>query len=294
MELLRNKRKIIWTQESTEYIIDCYVNKKNSIEKIAKELNTSFKTISNELKRNNVHIRTNREQALKYTANENFFEIIDNEDKAYWLGFMYADGYIMSKRKNSNRKIGLSLSIVDMERLQEFKKSLEYTGEIKVYNSTSGFSNTTYGRVIISSEKLANDLVNKGCYENKTHKLVFPSDDIVPKELKYHFVRGYLDGDGSIIVTFDENNNIKNAAINFTGTYEFLNGLKQFLGKSSLKLDKRHKNKKDNIYSLNIGGSMQTIEICYRLYAHSNTYMKRKHEKYMQLLKGYFKRSRVE
>lgn len=31
---------------------------------------------------------------IKYTFNENIFSIIDNEEKAYWLGFLYADGYL--------------------------------------------------------------------------------------------------------------------------------------------------------------------------------------------------------
>ena len=294
MELLRTKRRqVIWTEESDKYIEDCYVNKRMSIDKISESLRVSPNIVSDRLKEIGVHIRTDREQALKYTVNEDFFEIIDTEKKAYWLGFMYADGYINVKRKHQNKKVGLALNVVDYERLEAFKKDLNYTGNINVYTSANGYKESTYGRVLISNEKLANDLIDKGCYEKKTNKLTFPSDDIVSRELKYHFIRGYLDGDGSVIITFDENNNIKSCGIGFTGTYEFLNGLKEFLGKSSLKLDKRYKNRKDNIYSLSIGGAMQTIEICYRLYGHATTYMKRKYDKYIELLEGYFKR-RVE
>ena len=31
---------------------------------------------------------------FKYDRNSNVFEKIDTEEKAYWLGFLYADGYI--------------------------------------------------------------------------------------------------------------------------------------------------------------------------------------------------------
>ena len=58
-------------------------------------------------------VRTDREQALKYTCDENYFEKIDTAEKAYWLGFMYTDGYIQNKRKNSNMKIGIALSQSD-------------------------------------------------------------------------------------------------------------------------------------------------------------------------------------
>ena len=28
----------------------------------------------------------------KYSLNDDYFSVIDNEHKAYWLGFLYADG----------------------------------------------------------------------------------------------------------------------------------------------------------------------------------------------------------
>lgn len=205
---------------------------------------------------------------------------------------MYADGYITQKRKHSNRKIGLSLNIKDMERLEAFKEDLEFTGPINTYTIKQGYKiGSEYGRVLISSEKLAQDLIDKGCVELKTHKLTSPSDEIVPRELKYHFIRGYLDGDGSISVGKE---NAKDCNISFTGTEEFLNGLKKYLGKSQLRLDKRYKEKNDNIYSLNIGGTMQVIEYCYRFYAHSTTYMKRKYDNYRTIVNEYFKPGRVE
>jgi hypothetical protein len=35
-----------------------------------------------------------RHTKQKYKINEDFFQEIDTEEKAYWLGFLYADGYI--------------------------------------------------------------------------------------------------------------------------------------------------------------------------------------------------------
>ena len=140
---------------------------------------------------------------------------------------------------------------------------------------------------------MAQQLIEKGCVEQKTKKLTFPDDSIVPRELKYHFIRGYLDGDGSVMVYFKDGQ-LKNASISFTGTEEFLTGLKKYLNKPDLVLDKRYKDRDDNIYSLSIGGQMQTIEMCYRLYGHATTYMERKYKKYRLLVNAYFKTGRTE
>ena len=56
----------------------------------------------------------------KYYYNKHFFDVIDTEEKAYWLGFMYADGYITSK----SFRIGLSLAIKDIEHLRKFNAFL--------------------------------------------------------------------------------------------------------------------------------------------------------------------------
>ena len=53
-------------------------------------------------------------------------------------------------------------------------------------------------RILLTSEKTVNDLIDKGCFRNKTKILKFPTEDQVPKHLIHHFIRGYIDGDGSI------------------------------------------------------------------------------------------------
>ena len=45
-----------------------------------------------------------------YRANDDFFDVIDSEIKAYLLGFLYADGYLAS-----DGRIGIRLQIDDEE-----------------------------------------------------------------------------------------------------------------------------------------------------------------------------------
>ena len=48
----------------------------------------------------------------KYQVNEFFFDEIDSEEKAYWLGFIYADGYV----NTNGNKFGINLSLKDISR----------------------------------------------------------------------------------------------------------------------------------------------------------------------------------
>ena len=63
-------------------------------------------------------IRSNKENSRKYYINHNYFEIINTEEKAYWLGFIYADGYVQSNRNTKN--IGITLSNIDYNHLIKF------------------------------------------------------------------------------------------------------------------------------------------------------------------------------
>src|SRR5688500_5811483 len=50
------------------------------------------------LKRHGIPVRTNSETHRRYLINERFFDTINTEEKAYWLGFISADGTITRNR----------------------------------------------------------------------------------------------------------------------------------------------------------------------------------------------------
>ena len=52
-----------------------------------------------------------KEVSVDYSdPNDNYFNIIDSSEKAYWLGFIAADGYITTKRQGEGQKLGITLS----------------------------------------------------------------------------------------------------------------------------------------------------------------------------------------
>lgn len=132
----------------------------------------------------------------KYLCNFNFFETIDTEAKAYWLGFFAADGCVRNKGT-----IVLALAAKDLVHLERFKKDLEATYRIYKYSARARKDGSVVHPVVnltISSQKMVRDLEDKGIGRRKTFTLDFPSKNQVPDHLMRHYLRGYFDGDGCI------------------------------------------------------------------------------------------------
>lgn len=96
-----------------------------SITYIGKLFKCGRKSITSILKRNNISI-INYHNITKF--NENVFDIIDSEEKAYWLGFIFADGNISSPYKNGKPKytFELSLALKDKEHLDKFNTFMQH------------------------------------------------------------------------------------------------------------------------------------------------------------------------
>ena len=122
----------------------------------------------------------------KYQLDEDIFAKIDSSEKAYWLGFLFADGY------QNNQEIVLNISTKDLDHVEKFKSFLNSTHPIKI-NSKRNIASFR-----VSSKKMCDDLQRVGCVKAKTFILEPPSS-ITPKLIP-DFIRGYFDGDGCIYV----------------------------------------------------------------------------------------------
>lgn len=131
----------------------------------------------------------------KYKINDNYFEVINTEDKAYWLGFLYADGTIVKQpNREKSYTIAITLKETDKYILESFIEKLE--SDYYLWENTINGSN--YYRLTIRCMKMAQDLMKHGVVPNKTHVLKFPNSETVPNFLMSHFVRGFFDGDGYV------------------------------------------------------------------------------------------------
>jgi intein-encoded DNA endonuclease-like protein len=164
----------------TEYSI----NNKSSTE-IGKMLGISRVTVLRILKKHSIPIRR---RTNKCVFNDDFFSTIDTEQKAYWLGFITADGNV--HRDESTLQI--NLSAVDEGHLA--KLAMIFRREVKSIKH----SKTPMRYFSIYSKRLCGDLIQLGVLPNKTDEDQSAIFNNVPNHLKRHFIRGLFDGDGSI------------------------------------------------------------------------------------------------
>lgn len=246
-------------EQEKEYIAQHYLINYN-IQELAKQYGVSATRIKTVLKNKNIKIITDRKELWKkrFPRKSNIFEIIDTKEKAYWLGFLYADGCVIAKTNT----IRINLSTNDVEHLIKFKNFLgAINTEIKRNDRTDGDKIYKLSYFQISDEKMASDLIKQGCVPNKTYGLKFPGTDILPIELTSHFIRGFFDGDGSIYIDKQRHR----LCINFTGTKEMLDRIKSYFGKDNLKLED-----KDNFSVLHIDGNKQVKNILDQIYKDSD------------------------
>ena len=113
-----------------------------------------------------------RKGIRKHFFDENYFESIDTEEKAYWLGFIAADGCIVKSGDYNSYRLYINLGNIDENHLQKFLNSINANDiEIQHYTSTSGFSNkngTKTSRIVLNSLKLCKDLSKYNIHERKS------------------------------------------------------------------------------------------------------------------------------
>lgn len=245
-----------------------------SITGLAREYLCRASLISRLFKARGVAIRAISDQKRKYPLREDFLDKIDCEEKAYFLGIIYADGY-----NNTDRgSISLGLKESDRDVLDKLSGLIQPSKPLQFINykeqNTKGYKNSkNQYRLVISSRRLSKRLSQLGCPKAKTHRLHFPSNEHIPNHLIHHFVRGYFDGDGSI-------NSGERKYFAIVGTVDFLDGLQELLVKelkfSKTKLIVRHPERNNNIAALTKCGRNQCIVFRDWLYKDAHIYLERK------------------
>lgn len=177
------------------------------------------------LKHNNTFRLAPGEANRIYNFNEKILEKIDTEEKAYFLGFFYADGSVDFRKG----VFSITIQKEDDYILKRFYKLFEC--DRKVYYCYNKKYQKEYARFYLTNKKVLNPLALKlGLEPNKTFKINFPSDEIVSHHLKKHFVRGYFDGDGCFSLPKKD---IRQSRFSVLGNKNFLEGMADFLEKET-------------------------------------------------------------
>ena len=223
------------------------------------------RTLSKHFKELGIKI-INKQNRSKF--NEHIFDSIDTEEKAYWLGFIFADGTINSSpiREGVKNIYGfeLSLGIKDLKHLEKFKKFIGYNKDLLIDNNRCRFS--------IANKHFWTTLNNLGCTPNKSLTLKFPD---ISENLVKHFIRGYFDGDGCITRYVHIHTVTPRATV--LGTMDMLNNIIKYSDTTvSLKHDKRHSKE---IFHLD-WDKENSIKFINYIYNNSTIYLDRKYKLY--------------
>ncbi len=223
---------------------------------ISKTINKSFYFVK-------AILTKHRNPSFKKYNNGNikYFENIDSDKKAYFLGFIAADGCI-TKSRNS---IGLTITIHQKDKvvLESLKEDMQSENPIHILKRNELI------RFVIYNNELVSHLKNNGIEEQKSLTMTNIIKNI-PKEFRSAFIRGYFDGDGSF--TFQEK--YKRGYIQIRGTKDFLLGIVNEIEIGTCSITEY-----DSIPNLSIGSKKQIKKFFDFIYKNSTIHLDRKYDK---------------
>lgn len=214
----------------------------------------------------------------QYNLDDTFFHNIDSEEKAYFLGFLYADGYIHDKRKY----VYLTIQEDDKEILEKFSAILKTNKPLlfikKKTPKTPNWKNQY--RLSLTRKTVYSDLKRWGLYQGKSLTLTPCKIIGLSTNLLRHFLRGYFDGDGSF--SYYKVRNTYGSSLSIVCTKEFNLFFSEFVKKNlniNSTLSKRFTDN-TNCYNFRINGNKNVFKFLSFLYNDSNIFLKRKYDKY--------------
>lgn len=280
VEIIKKRKYVQLNKNQKKDVFNLYINKNISTPKIAKRYSVATQTICNILRKNNIKINKFSELKSEWKINDNFFKEINSQEKAYFLGFLFADGTNNIK----NYHVAIRLSEIDKEILEKFNQLLEYNKPLIYYPDKTWFNKNTnkwihtkpsFG-LIICRKKISLNLNRLGMIPNKSAILQFP--DYLDEKLYSHFIRGYFDGDGSLCYK-----KTKYWQFNIASSKFFIKKLEYIFESKSLNYSVNYE--KTSI--LTISKKQHIEKILDWVYKDANIYLQRKYNKYIQFKNSY-------
>lgn len=250
-------------QKEIPNILTDYYDHKLVIKDIQKKYGVGKSTVIKILKNEGSGGRSRDEyDNNKYSCNEDYFETIDSHQKAYWFGFIAADGNLY------NQKLQIALQDTDRGHLEAFCSDIGYDG--KLHNDKGA------PKLIIARKKIFYDLKKHGLCENKTFKLDEDCFSKIPEKYLASAYLGYIDGDGCFSI-----NRRKCLQFYVVGNESFLNKLCDFFQEKGVEIS-RPKHDKRTKQTFYVSKTLSQEKACIMfdiLYSEDINCLKRKKEK---------------
>jgi hypothetical protein len=271
-------KKTPWSEDEINFVKENYMEMKTS--DISQMLNRTMNSI--ELKAARMGLKK-----YPYICDYHYFDKIDTEEKAYWLGFLTADGWINHSKKTNAGVTGIELQYGDINHLKKFNKSIGGNYQITDRWRECSLSKKDKDKkhhmccIRIFSLTMYNTLKNLGFSNDKSYDFHMPD---LSNDLIRHYIRGYFDGDGCFCFTN------KSFGVNFiTASYSLYQDILSILETLSI-------NTSNHIFINEFGTTMYRPEICKLndkikfldwIYQDCNIYLDRKYKKYLKVKEHY-------
>ena len=244
------------------------VSEKKSAREISSILGINYTTVHRKLRKLGINL-PNYHNELKF--DNSVFDCIDSEEKAYWLGFLYADGYVCG----TNNGVELSLKGEDKVHLEKFRQFLNCRIDVKMGKVTCNRKTFSRCRLYLRDKHFHDKLIELGCVPNKSLILKFPNHNIFSNNnLIIDFIRGYIDGDGCLSYT-----STGRLSVQIIGTNEFLDGIMNIFPDIFHKGKKDYKHPNSNTYTITCSCD-KADKLTDTLYKNATVFLDRKYNRY--------------
>lgn len=256
-----------WTEEEVNYLKENY--QKKTYRELAEYLGRTKCAVDLKINQLGLHKNT-------YTYDHSYFHEINTEEKAYWLGFIYADGGIRNDIGDTYQLI-IDLAASDGNHLKKFNKSLGGNLQIAYTERLYKPNGKIYKHAIIrvSSKEMVGDLIAMGATPCKSFIIQFPE---LREDLIRHFIRGYFDGDGCISAPKRKDGTKPYIRASFvSGSANFLKDLRHILYENGIH---SYFSKNEQKYIELTIGAMNDVDMFFHyIYDDATIYLDRKYEK---------------
>jgi len=238
-----------------------------------KDVGTMFElsnpTVIKIFNQNNIE-RYKKAQVYNPNMDEHYFEIIDTEFKAYYLGMIITDGNVFVPKDGRQSSISITQKEDDEYILKRFLEDVHS-------NTSVGYDGRGCAQVAVRSDIMAKDLKKYGIEQNKTLNTYLP---IINDNLMSHLIRGILDGDGNITAHKIDSGRYLHS-LSFCGIHKLMKDIGEYLGEHlKIRIPKIYDYADRNLSEIKWGATKDIFEIGEWIYNNSNICLIRKKNLY--------------
>ncbi len=255
-------------QEHRDAIVEAYLGGL-SLAKAAALFGYPQYVCSNEMVRRGIPRRGNIKTIRRYTVDSDFFATIDDEEKAYWLGFVTADGHV-----DGSGRVKLALNIRDKGHVLKFRAAIASNHPVYEWTQQNRETTSTFIAVRINKIRFAETLQTLGVTPRKS--LTVKPCQQVPASLLRHYWRGFFDGDGCISRSKGRNNSSYQWRIGIVGNKAMIYAFDAWVKTFAKTAAKPYPGGK--VFIAGYGGTRIAKAIVEQLYRDAHVYLDRKQE----------------